>query len=110
VNAGESPKLQVYKRVKIGDALPSKSHALVVLKGASATGKAPVETPAAATFALSTPPILNGPGTCVPSDTQCESVKLTRGQVEELQYVEGGQSVVYLLRISAVATKTSTGG
>jgi hypothetical protein len=109
-NAGESPKLKVYKGVKSGVALPSKSHQLVVLKAASAAGKAPVETPATATFALSSSPIVNGPGKCLPTDTQCESVKLTPGQVEELQYTEaGGQTVAYLLRISAVTTKTSKG-
>jgi hypothetical protein len=107
-NASETPKLTAYKEVKIGQNLPSKSHPLVQLKAAS-LGKSARSF--GATFALISSPIVNGPGTCLPSDTQCELVKLGNGQLEELQYAEtNGQTVAYLLRVSKVVARTVTSG
>lgn len=106
--AGEPVQLTTYKHVKLGTALPSKSHPLVVLKAATMSLK---DTSLSATFALASSPIVNGPGKCLPSDSQCESVKLTNGQLEELQYAEeNGQTVTYLLRVAAVFKKTFTTG
>jgi hypothetical protein len=106
---GEAPQLIRYDNVKLGKQLPSKSHPLVVLEAANVNATSP--TKATATFGLISSPIVNGPGVCVPSDTQCESVRLTVGQVQELQYVEAnGQTVAYLLRLVSVVKKTSTSG
>lgn len=97
----ETALLQAYNGVRIGQPLPNKKNPLVVLKAASLdASKGAKEGAGSATFSLVSSPIVNGAGACVPNDTQCESVKLTAGQTEELQYVEAnGQTVTYLLRV-----------
>ncbi len=104
----EAPLLQAYKGVRIGQSLPNKKNPLVVLKAASLdASKGAKEGAGSATFSLVSSPIVNGPGACVPNDTQCESVKLTGGQTEELQYVEAnGQTVTYLLRVVEISKLT----
>jgi hypothetical protein len=53
-----------------------------------------------AVFKLVTPPILHGPGRCLPSASECQSMDLAAGQVEELEYVEAnGQRVDYALKV-----------
>jgi hypothetical protein len=100
---GEAVHLTTYKHVKIGDKLPSTSHPLVVLKSASLPANVEDVAGASATFSLVSSPIVNGPGKCLPSDTQCEAVKMMNGQIEELQYAEeNGQVVTYLLRVIGV--------
>jgi hypothetical protein len=107
---GEAVHLTTYKHVKIGSKLPSSSHPLVVLKAASLPAKIEDASAASATFGLVSSPIVNGPGTCLPSDTQCESVKMMNGQLEELQYAEeNGQVVTYLLRVVGVFRQTQVG-
>jgi hypothetical protein len=106
---GEAVHLTKYSRVKLGTALPTKSHPLVVLKAATFGGEKGTP-PATATFALASSPIVNGPGKCLPSDTQCESVRLETTGLEELQYAEeNGQTVTYLLRVTAVIKRIVTG-
>jgi hypothetical protein len=106
--AGETPHLTVYKNVKVGQSLPSKSHPIVVLKGAVTNGKALLAgTPdtSTATFTLSgsNPPIVIGPGACLPTTTQCEAIKLDSNAPEELQFAEpNGQTVTYLLKLTLV--------
>ena len=111
VSPTEPALLQTYKNVRIGQALPNKTHPLVVLKGASLeTSSGAKSNASSATFSLVSSPIVNGPGACVPSDTQCESVKLTGAQTEELQYVEAnGQTVTYLLRVTEIKKLTVNG-
>jgi hypothetical protein len=106
--AGETAHLTAYDHVKIGQQLPSKTHPLVVLTAASLDA---TKGNATGTFELISSPIVTGPGTCLPNDTQCESIKLTPGQVEELQYEEAnGQTVTYQLRIVSVVKKSHTTG
>ncbi|HEY7933929.1 MAG TPA: hypothetical protein VID48_08900 [Solirubrobacteraceae bacterium] len=101
---GEIPTLTLYKKVKIDDSLPKKNP-LVVLKSANLNTKTLAEGTlnGSATFGLTSAPILKGPGVCIPSTTQCESIKLSLGQVEELQVLEpDGQNVTYLLRVAFI--------
>ena len=107
---GEAVHLTTYKHLTIGSKLPSTSHPLLVLKAASLPAKVEDVAGASATFGLVSSPIVNGPGTCLPSDTQCESVKMMNGQLEELQYAEeNGQTVTYLLRVIGVFKQTTAG-
>jgi hypothetical protein len=106
--AGETAHLTAYDHVKTGQQLPSKTHPLVVLTAASLDA---TKGNASGTFELISSPIVTGPGKCLPNDTQCESIKLTPGQVEELQYEEAnGQTVTYQLRVVSVVKKTHTTG
>jgi hypothetical protein len=108
--AGEAVHLTTYKHLTVGSKLPSTSHPLLVLKGASLPAKVEDVAGASATFGLLSSPIVNGPGKCLPSDTQCESVKMMNGQLEELQYAEeNGQVVTYLLRVIGVFRQTVVG-
>jgi hypothetical protein len=106
--AGETPHLTVYKNVHVGQSLPSKSHPLVVLKGAGTNGKALLAgkpDTSTATFTLSgfNPPIVTGPGACLPTKTQCEAIELDSNVPEELQFAEpSGQTVMYLLKLTLV--------
>jgi hypothetical protein len=107
---GEAVHLTTYKHLAIGSKLPSSSHPLLVLKAATLPANVEDVGGASATFGLLSSPIVNGPGGCLPSDTQCESVKMMNGQLEELQYAEeNGQVVTYLLRVIGVFKATSAG-
>jgi len=111
--AGEKPHLVSFKDIKVGKPVPSANDSLATLKSASLDTKALSEgkTKASATFALSTSraPIVEGPGQCLPSETQCESLKLQLGQTEELEYLEpSGETVTYLLKLSGVFANTET--
>jgi hypothetical protein len=54
-------------------------------------------------FKLIVAPILHGAGICLPSSSDCESIDLGIGQVEELEYVEpDGQTVSYALKVVAI--------
>jgi hypothetical protein len=108
---GEAPHLVAFKGIKVGAPVPSKSNRLMVLETATLDGKSieKGQTKASAKFALSSsrPPIVSGPGQCLPSPTQCEFLRLQLGQTEDLQYLEsGGQTVTYLLKLSGVFKHT----
>jgi hypothetical protein len=108
---GEAPHLVAFKGIRIGQPVPSKSDRLAVLHSASLDAKSleTGEAKASATFTFTgeEAPIVNGPATCVPSQTQCESIRLVLGQTEELQYLQpNGQTVTYLLKLSYVFTDT----
>jgi hypothetical protein len=105
--AGEAAHLVPFKDIKVGQPVPSKTDRLAVLKSASLDSKALAkgEGKATATFKLSSSgaPIVTGPGVCLPSPSQCESLKLALGQVEELEYLEAsGETVTYLLKLTGV--------
>ncbi len=113
--AAETPHLTVYKNVKVGQSLPSKSHPLVVLKRAVTNGKALLAgkpDTSSATFTLTgfNPPIVSGPGACLPTATQCEAIQLDSNVPEELQFAEpNGQTVTYLLKLTLVDPVKVTG-
>lgn len=112
---GETPHLVPFDGIKVGQPVPAKSNRLAVLASANIDGKA-FETGKAngsATFTLSADkaPIVSGPGKCVPSETQCESVKLKVGEGEDLQYLEpSGETVTYLLTLTGVFVHTTLAG
>jgi hypothetical protein len=110
-NPSEKPHLVGFKNIKVGDPVPNANDAVATLKSASINSKALSEgsAKASATFQLSPSkaPIVTGPGQCLPSDTQCESLKLQLGQTEELQYLEAsGETVTYLLKLTFVFKHT----
>jgi len=102
---GQNPQLVPYADLKRLTPLPSKENALIVYSGVSAGGTAAV-------FTLLHEAIVKGGGTCLPSETQCEMIKVPVGKTEELQYVGNeGQAIVYLLQVvSIVKHESSTGG
>lgn len=107
---GEPIKVTTYKKVKVGDPIPSKSDPVVVLHSASLGTKKLAEgtLEGSAVFSLASAPILKGPGVCLPSTTKCESIRLSLGQVEELQVLQpGGETLTYLLRLTFVFKKTT---
>ncbi len=100
-SATEAPHLVSFAGLPIGAALPSKNDPLVRVKAISASG-----TSGTATIALATSraPIVSGVGICLPSSTECEAVKLSVGQSEELDYLEpDGQTVTYVVKLSAIS-------
>jgi hypothetical protein len=48
--------------------------------------------------------ILHGPAVCGPSASQCQTIRLSPGQTEELEYiVPGGQSLLYKLQLVSIS-------
>jgi hypothetical protein len=93
---GQNPQLVPYESLKRLTPLPDKEHALIVYSGVSSTGQAAV-------FTLLHEAIVKGGGTCLPSATQCEMIKLGVGKTEELQYLGNeGQAVTYLLQVVSI--------
>jgi hypothetical protein len=74
----------------------------LVFVGVAAGGKSAI-------FTLMREVILHGPAVCGPSASQCQTIRLSPGQVEELEYiVPGGQSLLYKLQlVSITAVKAS---
>ncbi len=74
----------------------------LVFAGVAAAGKSAI-------FTLVREVILHGPAVCGPSASQCQTVRLSPGQTEELEYiVPGGQSLLYKLQlVSITAVKAS---
>jgi hypothetical protein len=74
----------------------------LVFAGVAAAGKSAI-------FTLVREVILHGPAICGPSASQCQTIRLSPGQVEELEYiVPGGQSLLYKLQlVSITAVKAS---
>ncbi|HEY5261761.1 MAG TPA: hypothetical protein VIJ33_06585 [Solirubrobacteraceae bacterium] len=85
-----------YVGLKANEPLPSKQDVRLSFERVSADGKGAI-------FKLVAAPILHGPGTCLPSTSDCQSIDLVVGQVEELEYVEpNGQTVGYALRVVSI--------
>jgi hypothetical protein len=69
----------------------------LVFAGVAAGGKSAI-------FTLVREVILHGPAICGPSASQCQTIRLSPGQVEELEYiVPGGQSLIYKLQLVSIA-------
>jgi hypothetical protein len=101
---GQNPQLVPYANLKRLTPLPDKEHALLVYSGVSSNGTAAV-------FTLLHEAIVKGGGTCLPSETQCEMIKVPVGKTEELQYVGNeGQAVTYLLQVVSIVKHESTSG
>jgi hypothetical protein len=80
----------------------SGGEAPLVFAGVAAGGKSAI-------FTLVREVILHGPAVCGPSASQCQTIRLSPGQIEELEYiVPGGQSLLYKLQlVSITAVKAS---
>jgi hypothetical protein len=93
---GQNPQLVPYENLTRLTPLPDKEHALLVYSGVSTGGDAAV-------FTLLQEAIVKGQGTCLPSETQCEMIKLGVGKTEELQYLSNeGQTTTYLLQVVSI--------
>ncbi len=93
---GQSPQLVPYENLSRLTPLPDKENALLVFSGVDSSGQAAV-------FTLLQEAIVKGQGACVPSETQCEMIKLGVGKTEELQYLGNeGQSTTYLLQVVSI--------
>ena len=91
----EVEQLTPYENLQLLTPLPSSTQALIVFRGVTAGGKS-------ATFTLVSEAILHGPAKCLPSDSQCEAIELTPGQIETLEYASSGQSLVYELELVSI--------
>ncbi|HEY4895693.1 MAG TPA: hypothetical protein VII01_06365 [Solirubrobacteraceae bacterium] len=94
--------LTPYANLKLLTPLPTAEQPLVVFRGVTAGGKS-------ATFTLVGEAILHGNGTCLPSPSQCQAIDLRPAQTEQLEFIQGGQTVTYELQIvSITGAKAST--
>ncbi len=100
--AGELSQLTPYADLKRLQPLPSREDERLIFAGARGNGKGAV-------FELSREAILKGPGTCIPSASQCEAIDLAVNQSEELTYLEPeGLSVPYELKVVSITKETIT--
>lgn len=98
---GQPATLTPYQSLKLGQPFPSKQDVHISFERVTANGKGAV-------FKLLVPPILHGTGVCLPSNSECQTIDLEAGQVEELEYLEAnGQPVVYELKVVSIAKKSS---
>jgi hypothetical protein len=75
----------------------SGGEAPLVFAGVAAGGKSAI-------FTLVREVILHGPAVCGPSASQCQTIRLSPGQTEELEYiVPGGQSLLYKLQLVSIS-------
>jgi hypothetical protein len=99
---GQNPQLTSYENLKRLTPLPDKEHALLVYSGVSSSGQG-------ALFTLLHEAIVKGEGICLPSATQCETIDMPVGKIEELQYVGSeGQAVTYLLQVVSIVKHETT--
>jgi hypothetical protein len=98
----QSIQLTPLKNLTRLDPLTAGGEAPLVFAGVAAGGKSAI-------FTLVREVILHGPAVCGPSASQCQTIRLTPGQSEELEYAApGGQSLVYKLQlVSITAVKAS---
>ncbi len=105
--AGSTPETVVltpYENLKLQTPLPSAKEPLIIFRGVTSHGKS-------ATFSIIGEAILHGPGSCLPSPTQCQALDLQPGMSEHLEFLpaNGGETIVYELRVvSIAAAKAST--
>jgi hypothetical protein len=99
--AGQEVTLPPYQNLQPQRPLPSASDARVTLERVSSDAKRAV-------FALLAPPILRGPGLCLPSPSECQQLGLAPGQAEELEYIEeDGQALIYELKTVSIVKSSS---
>jgi len=94
----ETVALTPYENLKLQTPLPSAKQPLIVFRGVTGGGKS-------ATFSIIGEAILHGPGSCLPSATQCQAVDLKPGESEQLEFLPstGTETVVYELRVVSIA-------
>ena len=91
-----TPQLTPYENLKLLAPLPSAKQPLIVFRGVTTNG-------ADAVFTLVGEAILHGPGSCLPSATQCQAVELKPKQSEQLEYLtSSGQTVTYELQVVSI--------
>jgi hypothetical protein len=99
--AGQEVTLPPYQNLQPQRPLPSASDARIALERVSTDAKRAV-------FALLAPPILRGPGLCLPSPSECSQLALALGQAEELEYIEeDGQALIYELKTVSIVKSSS---
>ncbi len=92
------PQLKTYANMRLDEPLPDKNNAQLVFLGVV------LRTGNEAVFALTGESILHGNGTCVPSPTQCQAIRLRAGQVETLESVDAnGSPISYELKLLSIA-------
>jgi hypothetical protein len=93
---GQAVTVTPYRDLKPHEPLPSKKDMRLSFERVTTNAKGAI-------FKLIVPPILHGPGRCLPSASECQSIDVAAGQVEELEYVEAdGQTVIYGLKVVAI--------
>jgi hypothetical protein len=91
-------ELKTYSDMRLDEPLPDKNNAQLVFLGVV------LHTGNEAVFALTGESILHGNGTCVPSPTQCQAIRLRAGQVETLESVDAsGSPISYELKLVSIA-------
>jgi hypothetical protein len=91
-------QLKTYANMRLDEPLPDKNNAQLVFLGVV------LRTGSEAVFALTGESILHGNGTCVPSPTQCQAIRLRAGQVETLESVDAnGSPISYELKLISIA-------
>jgi hypothetical protein len=99
--AGQEVTLPPYQNLQPQRPLPSAGDARIALERVSGNAKSAV-------FALLAPPILRGPGLCLPSPSECAQLALAPGQAEELEYIEeDGQALIYELKTVSIVKSSS---
>jgi hypothetical protein len=97
---GQPATLTPYENLKLLQPLPSKQDVRIVFERVTTDGKGAV-------FRLLTPPILHGSGICLPSNSECQTIDLEVGHIEELEYIEAtGAVVVYELKVVSINRKS----
>lgn len=98
---GVPATLTPYTPLKLLQPLPSKQDVRISFERVTADLKGAV-------FRLVVPPILRGPGSCLPNGLECEMIDVEIGHTEELEYLEAtGLAVVYELKVVSI---TKSGG
>jgi hypothetical protein len=92
--------LQDYAKVKVNTPLPDATDTILSVVGVTSSG--------ALRFAVKQELFINGPGTCVPSPTNCQALDLQPGDIETFQYDSPTLGLVtYELAITSVNGKTA---
>lgn len=98
--ASKGENLNSFGDLTLNAPLPSAQERLIVFKGAGSAGKT-------VSFALSSEPILHGNADCMPSASQCETIKLHAGQSEQFEYASPtGETVTYELKVVSITPAT----
>jgi hypothetical protein len=99
---GQPATLTPYENLKLLQPLPSKQDARVSFERVTTNGNGAV-------FKLVVPPILHGSGICLPSTSECQTIDLEVGHVEELEYIEAsGRDIVYELKVVSITKKSGS--
>ena len=98
---GQQATLVPYEKLAPSQSMPSKKDVRISFQRVTNSGNGAV-------FKLVVAPILNGPGICLPSASECKTIALMVGQTEQLEYVEAdGQVVVYELKVVSIVKKSA---